>query len=246
MQRLIRAIFILLMGVIGLCLVAFGILLTVKTSNSLQIAIGIGIAALGMVLAVFYVRLSPPRTVPERVGEEGKPYPQSPQRNEHPSRYERGIMMAALTMVAAFCGLFVFPVMASNRVAQGLAGNFSNVKQIGTAMAIYMSDYKDDFPPSNRWLTLIKPYGAEESHCFMSSSRYTYAMNDALSSYPAVSVTDPSSTVAIFEMKAQTSDAHGSQRDLDPHHGGGSVFGLVDTQAKFWKPGATTKIRWNP
>lgn len=154
--------------------------------------------------------------------------------------------MAALLMVAAFFGVGIIPLWTSQRAAQGHSNNISNVKQLGTAMVLYMSDLQDTYPPSNQWLTLTKAYGSGEFHCFLSKAHFTYAMNDKLSSFPATSIEEPNATALIFEMKAQVPNAHGSQRDLDPHHGGGSVYGFTDTHAKFWRPGAEPVVRWNP
>ncbi|MEQ1821542.1 MAG: hypothetical protein ABL949_03445 [Fimbriimonadaceae bacterium] len=229
-----RAILVLLLGILGVCLVAFGFLLTVKTTNSRQITTGFGLVTLGVLLAISYVRMSTPSPVE----------PFSPTNRQ--IRNERGVMMGAVLMIAAFVGLFIIPVWVSNRVAQGLTQTKSNMRKLVTSLAVYSSEFNEHYPPSDRWLTASKPYGAGEFRCFMSRSPYSYAMNDALSSRNTVELDDPSSTVVLFEMQASVANAHGSFKDLDAHHGGGAQYGMADTRAAFWQPGFDSNMRWNP
>ena len=85
------------------------------------------------------------------------------------SSQSRGFTLIELLVVIAIIAILaaiLFPVFAQAKTAAKKTQSLSNVKQLGTSLAMYMGDYDDTFPMSEynsgdnyvSWATEIYPY----------------------------------------------------------------------------------------
>lgn len=92
---------------------------------------------------------------------------------EAAKRKEALIGLGAVAAMA-FLGASIFvPVFSSARAASANTTCISNVKRLGIAIQIYLADSNDFFPPSDRWLTRTRAYGAAEFHCPRATSPFS-------------------------------------------------------------------------
>src|SRR5690349_15498297 len=94
------------------------------------------------------------------------------------SRNHRAFTLIELLVVIAIIAILaaiLFPVFAQARAKARQAACLSNMKQIGTAVMMYVQDYDETYPPSQvsvpapapansviSWPTLIYPYVKNE------------------------------------------------------------------------------------
>src|SRR5688572_24707891 len=77
----------------------------------------------------------------------------------------------------------------------------SNMKQLNTAMFMYLQDYDQRYPPAKRWSTAIRKYHKRPQllNCPEDIAGNSYAMNRALSAAALVRVPKPMRTPLLFE-----------------------------------------------
>jgi hypothetical protein len=133
-----------------------------------------------------------------------------------------GVMGLCVVVLAAI----LFPIFASAKTAAKKAATLSNMKQLGTGLAIYLSDFDDVYPlrfASNDDLKeFLGPYTKDET-LFSSSNPKggVFLPNAKLQKYSATEVMDARNTIALFEEKMWS--------------GEGKYYGFVDTHVKFLK-----------
>lgn len=118
-------------------------------------------------------------------------------------------------------------------------GCFSNVKQLGTALNIYTTDY-DDVLPAPGW-DGIAPY--VKSSRIMACPRihvhgeahFSYAMNEDLVRVPVTSVDDVSGTPLVFEVGSDIPYQLDSFDNIlkTPRHKGKVFWAALDSSAHF-------------
>ncbi len=161
-------------------------------------------------------------------------------------RFQTGWRIGGIGMLSFCMGGVFGPAFVSSRVANSMATCRLNLKQLCTAVQIYLNDSDDHFPPAGKWFTAAQRYGPSNLTCPNASSPYSYAMNDALSSFSSLNIAEPNHTILLFEMNTQGPNAHGSEQDVDNRHGKGSFYGLTDASAKFGRSAKESKLRWKP
>ena len=90
----------------------------------------------------------------------------------------------------------------------------SNLRQLGTAMQMYLQDYDDTFPPAERWEAVLKLYVGTPRICPAVKRGSGYGMNKALSGRKLDDVETPRKTVVIFETDALGPSFVGSVADV--------------------------------
>ncbi len=136
------------------------------------------------------------------------------------------IFFGVLGLCVVVLAAILFPIFASAKTAAKKARTLSNVKQVGTSLAIYMSDSDDVYPlrfGSNDDLKeFLMPYTKnEELFTSFNPNGGVLLPNVKLQKYSATEVMDARNTIALFEEKMWP--------------GEGKCYGFVDTHAKFLK-----------
>lgn len=206
-----------LLVVVVLVLAGIGGAALGKPSSSSQVVMGLVLLGLALLLAVLPIRW---------MFDESR---------------RRGALKAALLGTVGVCCLsaLFMPVVLSAKVAARSSACHTNLKNLSTSIHIYIASSDDVFPPADRWATLIGH--AEPPRCPLAKSPYSYAMNRHLSKVPATEIAEPSETVLIFEMDAQTPNASGTEADVVDRHGRRPQAVMTDghvgtSRGKRWKP----------
>ena len=119
-----------------------------------------------------------------------------------------------------FCLAGFFHVGCAMKVSRETSCR-SNLKQLGTAMEMYLQDYDNTFPPANRWESALRPYIGTPRICPAVKQGSGYGMNKALSGRKLDEVDAPSKTVAIFETDAPGPSFFGDATDVATQRHGG-------------------------
>lgn len=149
-----------------------------------------------------------------------------------------GILETLAAMVILFVAyLIVAPAFGSNGVPAVRTKCLSNIKQIGTAMAIYEVDY-DNRTPARSWAPELQPYlksVAVETCPAVAKTKlnHGYALNLAMLDVSSIKLANPATDVAFFETDALGRGvvANLAARNED-RHDGKSCVGYMDTHAK--------------
>ncbi|MBC8066038.1 MAG: hypothetical protein H7Y17_14495 [Chlorobia bacterium] len=140
------------------------------------------------------------------------------------------------------------PVFAGARAAATKSVCILNSKKLGTAMFIYMVDWDERFPPTEKWQELIQPFTAVENRnlrCPISDLPFSYAMNRALSRVHLGKLEDPAKTILLFEAWSNNPNKSGGKGSFVATHGQfGSAY-FADGIAKMVIP-TDSSIRWKP
>ncbi|MFN3651869.1 MAG: hypothetical protein ACK47B_20030 [Armatimonadota bacterium] len=135
---------------------------------------------------------------------------------EAPSRRElwRRRALLALGAVAAYpVALFVFtsffikPYFGSLAKMRAVICH-SHLKQLSTALALYLEEWDETYPPADRWGDRIATFLPNEEReaafrCLGTRSPYGYALNRAVAGRPVREIADPE-TVILVEHDART------------------------------------------
>ncbi len=133
-----------------------------------------------------------------------------------------GVMGLCVVVLAAI----LFPIFASAKAAAKKAATLSNMKQVGTGLAMYLTDHDEVFPSrfgSNDDLKeFLMPYTKDETlFSSFNPNGGVFLPNGKLQKYSALDVADTRNTIALFEEKMWPSDE--------------KCYGFVDTHVKFLK-----------
>jgi prepilin-type N-terminal cleavage/methylation domain-containing protein len=151
------------------------------------------------------------------------------------SRNLRAFTLIELLVVIAIIAILaaiLFPVFAQARAKARQAACLSNMKQIGTAVMMYVQDYDEIYPPSQvnipapapanavmSWPTLIYPYVKNEG---------IFVCPDGETSLKSVTLTQAGSTTTVAAQYCGVTTAN--TRFSPPAHGDGTTqgYGLVN------------------
>ncbi len=151
------------------------------------------------------------------------------------------LFFAAALLVLLF-GMF-FPPYGEPRGVRYKIQCISNLKQIGTAMLIYVDDHDSRFPASD-WIDAVMPHAKGNEELFtcpevnVLKQKWGFAMNLELMGSSAKKIVDPSTKPMLFEIDALARNvvANLKARNLDRHKrqgSAGSVICRADSSTKF-------------
>jgi prepilin-type processing-associated H-X9-DG protein len=113
----------------------------------------------------------------------------------------------------------------------------SNLKQLSTALLMYMQDYDERFPPADRWTPNLQPYIKNNSvyKCPSDPKPHGYAMNKNLSRGSLADVERPAEITALFESNLHRPSANGTATAVakPPRHMGGNNYAFIDGHVKW-------------
>jgi prepilin-type N-terminal cleavage/methylation domain-containing protein/prepilin-type processing-associated H-X9-DG protein len=152
----------------------------------------------------------------------------------HSRTYRAFTLIELLVVIAiiAILAAILFPVFAQARAKARQAACLSNMKQIGTAVMMYVQDYDEIYPPSQvgipapapanavmSWPTLIYPYIKNEG---------VFVCPDGETSLKSVTLTQAGSTATVAAQYCGVTTAN--TRFSPPAHGDGTTqgYGLVN------------------
>ena len=164
-----------------------------------------------------------------------------------------GIAILVIPILAAI----LFPVFAQARARAQQITCLNNVKQLSTAMQMYLDDYDVGFPPTANWNDALQPYtrqllaskgGNKVWVCPSAKSEEPcYAMNGLLDSIQGRDVRWPADTVSIFESIPGKNQTGGKELlPSPPRHRVGHSVGYVDGHVRFVSDSATESLNWEP
>lgn len=109
----------------------------------------------------------------------------------------------------------------------------SNLKQLALGMAMYVQDYDERFPPTDRWSDMIYPYVRNRGILACPSvpeRKFGYAMNRNLDRMPLQRIARPAGAALFFDSSAGKANASDSgQSWCQPlRHGTGNNVAFVD------------------
>ena len=165
-------------------------------------------------------------------------------KNEFTRRLGKALIAQFIIWV---CASIVYPVLQGARKASEASTCISNLRSLGTAMEIYMTDFDDRFPPGDRWEDLLSKYlGAnnESLNCPLAQTRYGYAMNRNMALMPADKIEDPESIILLFEVESSIPNPCGaSESEVFRHNETCNVF-LVTGLARRTTKAGMLKLKW--
>lgn len=132
----------------------------------------------------------------------------------------------------------VFPILAKSTGGSPNVACRYNLKNLATALHIYMTD-SDERLPATGWGDELRPYCKNEDMLTCpiirkeKQSEFGYAMNSAIMGIDAAKVNDPAKTVVFFETDALGRGvvANLAARNRDRHKGKSHVA-YLDMQAR--------------
>jgi len=78
----------------------------------------------------------------------------------------------------------------------------SRLKAANTGLILYINDYDDAVPLSNKWVDELTPYVKDPTSFnspAVAAPGYGYALNSAVAGKDLISFTDPSTTISLFD-----------------------------------------------
>jgi prepilin-type N-terminal cleavage/methylation domain-containing protein/prepilin-type processing-associated H-X9-DG protein len=124
------------------------------------------------------------------------------------------IELLVVIAIIAILAAILFPVFAQAREKARQTSCVSNMKQLGTAMMMYVQDYDDTYPQvwyevnNGHWANVILPYLGQGKQIWTGGimicpsalyKGWSYAMSNQISAKPQAVVTRPADVVAIAE-----------------------------------------------
>jgi hypothetical protein len=155
-----------------------------------------------------------------------------------------------LLLFVAIPAVVLFPVFSQARFQAQTTTCLSNVKQIGLAQMMYVSDYDERLPAASRWMTDSEPYIRNRNvyRCptvaMTSPQGYGYAFNSRLSLKQLKHVKSPADTVMVYDSSStawNASDVATSMPKPGRHRTGAQFansVGYVDGHAKLVPDGS--------
>jgi hypothetical protein len=179
--------------------------------------------------------------------------------NERPAEFTgKGLATAGIIVSAIMIlvGLIVtpaavmFPVFTRARETARQASCQANVRQLGTAMKMYLSDWQDTYPPAAQWCDSLKTYAMSPAvyQCPAAPDlKSGYAFNGALGGQPEGMIRSSDETACLFESDGGW-NAHGGREAMitKPRHMGAVTVGFVNGRVRAVPPGSEGSIRWSP
>lgn len=141
----------------------------------------------------------------------------------------------------------------------------STSRQIGLALRLYADDYDGRWPPASNWRPLVNGYiknRSDEPDVFQCPSaaekKYSYGMNINTSGIAELTITNPATTVAVFDCSMPLFNAFGGRDAVDFRHLKGSAklanitftdghaMAVNSTKAKITNAMSIDQVRWKP
>jgi len=166
-----------------------------------------------------------------------------------------GLILGLFVTLVAFPGLVWTWESAAAKKHTAPRECMTNLRIIGLGMAQYIQDYDNTMPPTKTWADAVKPYASHASfHCPISPTPYGYAFNTQLSARDIRKVSDPTSTVEVFETDINSPNAAGFARDVVPNRHFWSKYGdnsesnyaFADGHVRMLRPSERGKLKWTP
>lgn len=133
------------------------------------------------------------------------------------------------------------PVMKQAKSAAVTTACLSNIKQIGLALMMFLTDNDDKFLVTEaNWKTKSEPYikNMDMYRCPLEpAGSSSYSFNSKLVGKNAAAIQQPAETVMIYE---------GKGGKLDFRHEGRAVVCFADGHAKLVNEADAAKLRWSP
>jgi prepilin-type processing-associated H-X9-DG protein len=151
-----------------------------------------------------------------------------------------GGCLVGVLLVAGILAALMFPVFSQARESARLASCQSNMKQLGTALAMYTQDYDERMPPKETWQDNLFPYLKNSAVFNCPADRgmpYGYAFNARLDRLSLDRVLSPMTAPSIFESRIHVPNGFDMLESWDPRHRSGSggprgVVAYVDGHVK--------------
>jgi len=146
---------------------------------------------------------------------------------------------APIAMQAAM----VLPMLVKSKEGAQKAVCLSNMKNLATAMQMWLMDHDDRFPTTERWVEELEPYvrNMDVLKCpdDESGARSSYALNKAVIGKTMADVEDASRLVVFYETAHPGENPVGGPEDIvsPARHDGGSNFGYADGHAMWVSEG---------
>lgn len=181
------------------------------------------------------------------------------QTGKHPDRLKgqglaiAGTILSGIAMLfTPFLAAILLPVFARARDKAQQQSCLLNVKQLGTAMHMYLQDWDDTYPQAANWNEALAEYARPRKGTnlpfvcpVVKGTVPTYAMNDALSAEPESVVSDAAGLVMIYESTPGRNLADGASLLPDkPRHIGGYTVGFADGHVTMVPASETASLKF--
>ena len=181
------------------------------------------------------------------------PYAEPPKKNN--STMIILIVVGAIAVggcaVIAIGAAILFPVFSQARLAAKEAQSMSNLKQIGTALQIYVSETDGRLPNATSWQrALIDARLVRDATMFedpilgVGGRVHGYAMNLAASGVNILALSSPDRSVVTFTSKVLAADAAGAEGTVRLTPRGKTLIGFADGSSKAIPPEDVRSLFW--
>lgn len=151
-----------------------------------------------------------------------------------PARFSREVPAIPAIVASVFAGLLCLLELPVAETAQGCDHAnvcLSNVKALTKAMQFYLEDNNGIFPDTRDWCDRIASYVGDKTAFICPDARRLrsgYAFNSRLSGVAADSITNPDTTVLLFESGRGWNAAGGAELlPAKPRHGASDTWSFV-------------------
>ncbi len=155
-----------------------------------------------------------------------------------------GCSVLAMMVLAAI----LFPVFkqAGSKVKSTIC--ISNLRNLGTAVQMYVQDYDDKFPIADSWADRTYPYfkNYNVTRCPSVSAtdkgKYGYAYNDKIAGVRYAKIKNPAISPLIYDSSNLQKSAHDAFTSLPvpARHGNGNVVAYQDGHVKLVRSSGST------
>ena len=165
-----------------------------------------------------------------------------------------GIVLSVIAMLLGLLAIpaaLLLPALAKAKQKAQTINCVNKVKQVELAVLLYSSDHKDVLPSARTWCDDITQYvGSPQTfHCPSGddSQPSHYAFNAKLASLTDKKITNPATTVMIFETDQGWNASGGPELMLKaPRHGRAWVVGFADGHVEVVTQTRLSQLNWEP
>ncbi len=166
-------------------------------------------------------------------------------------RFVRAAASVSAALAAIGFSSILLDAFSSAKISADRSTCNHQLRAMGMAVNMYLSDNDVTMPPASRWTAAIDSRLKWESpdegfNCRSANTPFSYAFNATLDRKSMMGVIEQAELILAFDAAVNTLDAAGDSRILERRHSGGANVVFCDGHTKWVNPHSEKLLRWNP